>query len=116
MFLSLLVAFEILHRALMGFGLLNRRKSSQVAALAGLRIFLARIQTVLARLQLANHVLPRNSIIEMTVGRHSVAFRMESDHAVAVSISGEVLFFRCRRLRAITAIAAIIGLIRAHPH
>jgi hypothetical protein len=56
----LLMAFKVLHRALMRFGLLNRRKSSQVAAFAGLRIFFPRVQTVLARLQLPDHrVTPR---------------------------------------------------------
>src|SRR5579864_9431940 len=51
------MAFEVLHRALMGFGLVERRKSSQVAALAGLRIFLARIQTISAGFQFANHLV-----------------------------------------------------------
>ena len=53
---SLLMAFEILHCALMGFGLAERRKSSQVAAFAGLRVFLARIQSVLTGFQFANHL------------------------------------------------------------
>jgi hypothetical protein len=77
------MALKVLHRALMRFGLLNRRKSSQVAAFTGLRVFFPRVQTVLAGLQFANHVLPRNSTIEMTVGRQRVAFRMDYDHAAA---------------------------------
>jgi hypothetical protein len=32
-----------------------RGKSAEVSSLAGLRIFLSRIQTILARFQLANH-------------------------------------------------------------
>jgi hypothetical protein len=72
----LLMAFKVLHRALMRFGLLNSCKGSQVAAFAGLRIFLPRVQAILARLQFANHVLPQNSAIEMIVGRQRVAFRL----------------------------------------
>jgi hypothetical protein len=89
---SPLMAFKVLHRAFMRFGLLNRRKSSQVAAFTGLRISFPRVQTVLARLQFANHVLPQNSTIEMIVGRQRVAFRMDCDHAAAAqSGNGTVL-------------------------
>lgn len=53
-----LMALEVLHRALMGLGLLHTWKGAQIAALAGLCILLARVQTVLARLQFANHLSP----------------------------------------------------------
>ena len=39
----------------MGLCLFQGRKSSQVAALAGLAVLLARIEAILARLQFANH-------------------------------------------------------------
>jgi hypothetical protein len=116
----LLMAFKVLHRALMRLGLLKRSKRSQVAAFAGLRIFLARIQTILARLQFANHALPQNSIIQMIVGRQRVAFRIElcsRDGSVnqwqvfvlrSEFISGKPLPLRFRRFRAMTATPVII--------
>jgi hypothetical protein len=74
--LSPLVTFEVLHLALMGFGFFHARKSSQIAALAGLWIFLARIQTVLARLQLANHLSPSQILFFMMIaGSLRVAFK-----------------------------------------
>jgi hypothetical protein len=45
--LSHLMTFEVLHRSLMRFGFLQRRKSAKVTALAGLGILLARVQAVL---------------------------------------------------------------------
>src|ERR1700744_2788641 len=47
--------FEVLHRALVGLGLLPRRKGPQVATLAGFRILLARVQPVFARREFADH-------------------------------------------------------------
>jgi len=52
----LAVAFEVLHRALVGFGLLAGRERAQVTPLAGLSIFLARIQPIFPRGQLAYHI------------------------------------------------------------
>lgn len=49
-------ALEILDRPLMILRGLARRKSPKVAALAGLGIFLARIQTVLSGYQLSDHL------------------------------------------------------------
>lgn len=42
------MAFEVLHRALVLLGLLESGKGAKVAALAGLWIFLTRIQTIFA--------------------------------------------------------------------
>jgi hypothetical protein len=46
---------EELHRALVLLGRLPARKRAEVAALAGARVLLARIEPVLARLELADH-------------------------------------------------------------
>jgi hypothetical protein len=46
--LSLTSALEVLDSALVFFGLLSRTESPEVPALAGLRVFLSRIQPVLA--------------------------------------------------------------------
>ena len=48
---------EVLHGALVRFGLLARSEGSEVALLAGFGIFLARVQTVFTGLQFANHKL-----------------------------------------------------------
>jgi hypothetical protein len=42
------VPLKILHGALVGFGLFARGESAQIAAPAGLGIFLARVETVLS--------------------------------------------------------------------
>src|SRR5204862_6476898 len=49
------VPLEVLHFALVLLGLVARREGAEVAALAGLRIGLARVQAVLAGLELADH-------------------------------------------------------------
>jgi hypothetical protein len=70
------MAFKVLHRALMGFGFFHAWKSSQIASLPGLWIFLARIQTIFARLQLANHiVITKVLFFKMIDGRRRVAFQ-----------------------------------------
>jgi hypothetical protein len=51
----LTAALEELHRALVLYCLLARIESAQVPALSGLRIDLSRIESVTARLQLADH-------------------------------------------------------------
>jgi hypothetical protein len=52
---AVLVSFEVLHFALVFFGLLESGKCSQIAALAGLSAFLSRIQTKLSGFEFANH-------------------------------------------------------------
>jgi hypothetical protein len=49
------MAFEVLNRALVCLGFFARSESSQVAALAGLGIFLAGVEAVLAGRQFADH-------------------------------------------------------------
>jgi hypothetical protein len=49
--------FEILHGSLMLLGRGQCRKGSQIPALAGFRVNLSRIKTVLSGRQLANHDL-----------------------------------------------------------
>ena len=50
-----LMSFKILHFAFMLFGLLQRGKCAQIAALACFSFLLARIQTVLSGFEFANH-------------------------------------------------------------
>src|SRR6266567_2350779 len=54
------VMLEILNRLLMRFCCASRGKRSEIAALTGLGVLLARVQTILARLQFPNHrrILP----------------------------------------------------------
>src|SRR5437763_9932508 len=47
---------EGLHGALMLLGLRARRERAEIFSLASLRVFLPRIETVLARLQFSNHL------------------------------------------------------------
>lgn len=49
------VPLEVLDVALMSFGFLSCREGAQIAALAGLGILLARVETVLAGGEFANH-------------------------------------------------------------
>src|SRR5690242_2860037 len=50
-----LVALEILHCTLMLLGRRTGRKRPEIAAASGLRILLARIEAIFARLELADH-------------------------------------------------------------
>lgn len=50
-----LVAFEVLHIALVLFGLIKRRESAQVATFASIWILLLRIQTELSGFEFADH-------------------------------------------------------------
>src|SRR5436309_7030656 len=52
---SLAAALEELHRALVFFGRLPALERAEVAALAGARILLARIESILSGFQLADH-------------------------------------------------------------
>ncbi len=71
--ITLSVSFEVLHVALVFFGLLKGGKCSQIAALAGLNAFLSRIQTKLSGLEFANHTredaLPRRLVARTSVNR-----------------------------------------------
>lgn len=58
-----LVPFEILYGALVFLRRRARIESAEIAAPAGLRIFLARIETKLARRQLADHGDTRRTIV-----------------------------------------------------
>jgi hypothetical protein len=51
------VALEILHGALVFFGLLARVEGPQIATFTGLRIYLARIEPVFTRLKFSDHCL-----------------------------------------------------------
>src|SRR5215468_6854003 len=54
------MALEVLHGALVLLGRRARRKRAEIAAAAGLRVELARIEAIAARLELADHRrLPR---------------------------------------------------------
>jgi len=46
---------EILNRSLMRFRSMSRGKRSKIPSLPGFRVLLARVQTVLARLEFSNH-------------------------------------------------------------
>src|SRR5512145_2186675 len=48
-------AFEILHGALMLLGFFSRLECAEIAALACSRIYFPRVETVLVRLDFANH-------------------------------------------------------------
>jgi hypothetical protein len=48
-------AFEKLHRTLVLFGFFARGECAQVSALSRFRVYLSRIQAVLAGLEFANH-------------------------------------------------------------
>jgi hypothetical protein len=50
-----LAALEVLHRALVLLGFRAGPERTQIATLSGLRVLLARVQAVLARLELADH-------------------------------------------------------------
>jgi hypothetical protein len=49
------MSLEVLHVTLMLFGSRARLERTEIAALAGTRILLSRIQTVFAGLELADH-------------------------------------------------------------
>lgn len=49
------MVLEVLHRLFVGFGGMPAGEGSEIAALSSLGIFLARVQTVLAGLEFANH-------------------------------------------------------------
>src|SRR6201989_2303518 len=53
-----LMAFEVLHRAFVLLGLGARLEGAEIAALAGLRVDLARIEALAAGLELADHRRP----------------------------------------------------------
>ena len=54
------MTFEELHRALVLFGCGSARKSAEVSPATCSAIDFSRVQPVLARLQLANHVPPES--------------------------------------------------------
>ena len=66
------VTLEILHRSLMLLGRRPRLEGAEVPALAGLRILLARVQTILACLQFPNH----GKVLVVAAFRTQLAFRL----------------------------------------
>ena len=61
---------EVLHGALMLLGLRARRERAEIFSLASLRVFLPRIETVLARLQFSNHL---QLLLADPIGDHTEA-------------------------------------------
>lgn len=56
--ITLTAALEELNRPLVLLRLLRRVERAEIARLAGLRVGLARVQTVLSRFQLSDHLWP----------------------------------------------------------